>query len=101
MIITLRIKKRYLDEIAMGIKKFEYRKRSERYDAIFTRTGATKPTYLVLHYQSETKLLCHIKSIEIIETKTEIDNPLIPTKECWKIGVSDPILFTGKIPRWR
>jgi hypothetical protein len=64
-VLTLRIKKKYLDEIVQGTKKSEYRKVSGFYDKLlFLRPYK----YLKLHYQTPEKVLVELLSIAKIKS---------------------------------
>jgi hypothetical protein len=58
--ITLRIKRRYFDEILAGTKTVEYRDAKPFYDKMLTRAGIK---YLKLHYQQPRQLLCEVRGI--------------------------------------
>lgn len=62
MNITLRIKRRYFDDILTGRKKVEYRDYKDYYKKLFKdKTGAKT---LTLHYQQKRKLVCQIVDIK-------------------------------------
>lgn len=60
--VTLRIKRRYFDEILSGAKSVEYRDARPFYDRTFAETPAT----LTLHYQRERVLRADVVSVSRI-----------------------------------
>lgn len=90
MNLTLRIKKVYLDEIANGLKKVEYRRDNEYYANIFSRTYST----LTLHYQSKRRLVVEILNVKKIAIpKKHVNSPFLKgTNKCWGI-------YLGKVIR--
>ncbi len=60
--ITLRIKKVWFDEIALGSKMTEYRKASKHNSKLMRR----EPKYIRFHYQSKRKIEAKIARIRTI-----------------------------------
>ena len=85
MLLTLRIKKKYLLEIKSGIKKTEYRNDSDYYARIFTRPY----THLKLHYQNKHDvLIVAIVRIRRLKAPKHIAAlPFITTDKVWAIDV--------------
>lgn len=59
-ILTLRIKRKYLEAIRAGTKKVEYREASPYYKARLERPGVE---ILRLHYQTADQVICEVKKV--------------------------------------
>lgn len=93
-VVTLRIKRVYLDQIAGGKKWIEYRSRTSFYDKLFD-FGRRRFRFLVLHYQSSAKLLCEVERVEIVPTPHE-DRDFFPTSEVYAIHLKGCGRYTSK-----
>jgi len=64
MNLTLRIKRKYFDEILFKNKRIEYRDVKEYYDKIFKQKDDIKT--LTLHYQGQRVMQCQVTAIKKI-----------------------------------
>jgi len=80
--ITLRIKKKFFDQIVSGEKITEFRSFSNYYKNLFSKN----PTYLKLHYQEKIALIVEISKIEIYsKQETGFESEFITTEKYFKI----------------
>lgn len=84
--ICLRIKKKYLEQIKSGEKKFEYRNLTEKYKKQFKNK---KSGILKLHYQKEEKLYVEYSNITIV--KNTLNIPELTTDKVFKIHLTKPL----------
>lgn len=61
--VTLRIKRKYLEAIASGEKRVEYRSASAFNERLLSKGCDT----LTLHFQTKRKLVCRVRSVDLIE----------------------------------
>jgi hypothetical protein len=73
-IVTLRIKKVYLEDIVRGVKDREYRD----YKDYYHKTFRGEVSHLVLHYQKGVKVKVKVKSIRVVPTPLSIQGRGVP-----------------------
>lgn len=86
-VLTLRIKKKYFDQIASGQKTVEYRANKKFYKKLSVITYS----HVIFHYQSKPKLICEITKIELIKNfLTGAELKIVPTKRIYAIHMRNP-----------
>lgn len=89
-VLTLRIKKKYFDQILDGSKKYEYRADKPFYSKLET----TNYTHVLLHYQGTRQVMCSIVKIEKIKNPlTGAELELVPSKWVYRIELKNPKLL--------
>lgn len=79
---TLRIKKKYFDQIESGEKTAEFRSNTPFYQSLFKE----KPSFLYLHYQGPVGLVVEVKSIRLIKKPVRFkDSEILTTEKIFKI----------------
>lgn len=79
MNLTLRIKRVYLQAIASGEKRTEYREHKDFYKRLLKRT----PTTLTLHYQQRERVIVEVTRVDVIDTPKDFSSSTTP--KCYAI----------------
>lgn len=95
MIITLRIKKIFFDQIVSGEKKIEYRELNDYYRTLFD----TKARLIHFHYQKIETLICGILSIDTIDNPKP-ESPYLKTSRVYAIAI-DPLVLVDSSGAYR
>ena len=92
MIVTLRIKKIYFDQIFNLEKKIEYRNNTEFYQKLFNKEKKIK--FLKLHYQGKRQLVAHVYRIRLIKRPKFLENSkVITTNKVFAIELRSVRMF--------